>query len=122
MHHVVPRSKGGTKTIPLCESCHGIVHNKRFLSISHLTSKAMQKMKSEGLYTGGSAPYGFLNGGGGQLIEHQSEQAVLSTIKDYRNKGLSLRQIANVLAEQGIRSRKGKPFPFQAVARMVAPC
>jgi len=116
MHHVVPRSKGGTKTIPLCESCHGLVHDKRFLSISHLTSRAMQQMKSEGRYTGGSSPYGFLNTGGGKLIEHEGEQAVLSKIKGLRSGGMSYRQIANVLAEQGIRSRAGKPFHHQSVA------
>ena len=26
-HHVVPVSKGGTKTVKLCVSCHGKVHN-----------------------------------------------------------------------------------------------
>ncbi len=25
-HHVVPRSLGGTKTIPLCTSCHKTIH------------------------------------------------------------------------------------------------
>ena len=27
-HHVVPRVLGGTKTIPLCETCHGKVHGR----------------------------------------------------------------------------------------------
>lgn len=27
MHHIVPKSKGGKKTIPLCIDCHGIVHD-----------------------------------------------------------------------------------------------
>ena len=30
-HHVVPKSLGGTKTIPLCYKCHGLVHNKDFI-------------------------------------------------------------------------------------------
>lgn len=25
-HHVVPRSRGGTQTVLLCASCHGLVH------------------------------------------------------------------------------------------------
>lgn len=25
-HHVIPRSYGGTKTIPLCNECHGKIH------------------------------------------------------------------------------------------------
>jgi hypothetical protein len=30
-HHVVPRSLGGTKTIPLCDSCHAKVHGRDFI-------------------------------------------------------------------------------------------
>ena len=29
-HHVVPKTLGGKKTIPLCGACHGKVHNKNF--------------------------------------------------------------------------------------------
>jgi len=36
-HHVVPRSKGGIKTVPLCNSCHSKVHNgtmsKKYLTV-----------------------------------------------------------------------------------------
>ena len=32
-HHVIPRHMGGTKTVPLCEPCHGRVHSAD-LSIS----------------------------------------------------------------------------------------
>jgi transposase-like protein len=27
-HHIIPKSLGGTKTIPLCNMCHGKAHNK----------------------------------------------------------------------------------------------
>ena len=27
-HHIIPKSLGGTKTIPLCNYCHGKAHNK----------------------------------------------------------------------------------------------
>lgn len=27
-HHIVPKSMGGTKTIPLCNACHGRAHGK----------------------------------------------------------------------------------------------
>jgi hypothetical protein len=29
-HHVVPEVLGGTQTVPLCESCHGKVHDRDF--------------------------------------------------------------------------------------------
>ena len=42
-HHVVPRSKGGRMTIPLCEGCHGLVHDKamniKYLSTMGLANK-----------------------------------------------------------------------------------
>jgi hypothetical protein len=25
-HHVIPRSRGGTRTVPLCQDCHDLVH------------------------------------------------------------------------------------------------
>jgi len=31
MHHVVPQSLNGTKTIPLCVKCHGLVHDRNFI-------------------------------------------------------------------------------------------
>jgi DNA invertase Pin-like site-specific DNA recombinase len=88
--------------------------------IGERTSAAMQHMKAEGQYTGGPSPYGFMRNQAGDLVEHEGEQAILSLVQEYRSKGLSLRQIANVLAEQGIRSRAGKPFHHQAVARLAA--
>ena len=30
-HHIVPKSKGGTRTIPLCSECHSIVHDAPYL-------------------------------------------------------------------------------------------
>lgn len=117
LHHVVPRSCGGTKTLPLCEQCHGLVHDKQFMSISALTSSAMQHMKAEGRFTG-NAPYGWQAGADGHLVESEAEQRVLSMVSHYRAQGLSVRKIASTLAELGFRSRVGKPLHFQSVARM----
>lgn len=32
LHHVVPRSLGGNKTLPLCSKCHSMVHGRRLNS------------------------------------------------------------------------------------------
>jgi hypothetical protein len=77
-------------------------------------------MKEKGMYTGGKPVYGFTVSLSGKLIEDPAEQAVISRVKELRARGLSLRAIANVLAEQGIQSRAAKPFHFQAVARLAA--
>lgn len=28
-HHVIPRSRGGKKTVPLCLNCHGKAHHRK---------------------------------------------------------------------------------------------
>lgn len=88
-------------------------------AIGERTSVAMQYMKQSGQYTGGQPPYGY-SLESGQLVISESEQRVLGIVRQYREKGLSLRSIANILAERGIRSRSGKAFHFQAVQRLAA--
>jgi hypothetical protein len=52
-HHVVPKSKGGTKTIPLCGNCHGVVHGKNFgLEWKRLQMEGINKAKKNGKYNG----------------------------------------------------------------------
>lgn len=89
-------------------------------TIAERTSAAMQHLKAMGRYTGGIVPYGFQIGPDGQLAECEAEQRVLSLVRKYRQQGLSIRKIANILSEHGIRSRAGKPFHFQAVGRLAA--
>jgi DNA invertase Pin-like site-specific DNA recombinase len=87
--------------------------------IGERTSTAMQHMKKAGQYTGGQVPYGFRLEDG-NLVKDLAEQRVLELVRKYRGQGLTLRTIANVLSEQGIRSRANRPFHFQAVARLAA--
>jgi len=84
------------------------------------TSAAMQHMKTAGQYTGGKPPYGYALTAAGDLVEDEAEQAVLALVRQYRGKGLSLRAIANVLAEQGIKSRSATTFQPRAISRMAA--
>lgn len=51
-HHVVPRSLGGTKTVPLCEGCHGKVHGKRFLNHRTLIRAGLKRAKAQGKVLG----------------------------------------------------------------------
>lgn len=88
-------------------------------TISERTATAMQHKKANGEYTGGKAPYGFalVNG---DLVECDREQRVLDVVAKYRAKGLSYRRMAQIMAEEGITSRAGKPFAYQQLARMAA--
>ncbi len=42
-HHVIPKSKGGTMTVPLCGKCHSIVHDVDMVTMRSL---AQQKLKA----------------------------------------------------------------------------
>jgi hypothetical protein len=52
MHHIVPKSKGGTKTIPLCLKCHGLVHDRDFVRHRQLMLEGIMRAKALGKYTG----------------------------------------------------------------------
>lgn len=49
-HHIVPKILGGTKTIPLCINCHGLVHNRDFVKSRTLQKIGIEKAKKEGKY------------------------------------------------------------------------
>lgn len=52
MHHVVPKSKGGNRTLPLCAKCHGLVHDKDFVKHRRLLIEGVERAKEEGKYKG----------------------------------------------------------------------
>lgn len=52
MHHVIPRCKGGKNMIPLCNKCHGEVHDKDFVNMKTLQKIGVEKQKALGLYKG----------------------------------------------------------------------
>jgi uncharacterized protein YerC len=51
-HHVVPESKGGKRTIPLCIECHGKVHGRNFLNHKELQRIGIERAKREGRFLG----------------------------------------------------------------------
>jgi len=45
-HHPVPRSRGGTKIIPLCEECHAKAHHrKKNMNTSALTKEGFRRKR-----------------------------------------------------------------------------
>ena len=52
MHHVIPKSKGGKKTIPLCAKCHGLVHGKNFLRSKELQMLGIERAKKQNKFKG----------------------------------------------------------------------
>jgi len=47
-HHVVPYSLGGTRTIPLCEPCHTLVHKLDLTNHAELTKAGIKRAREAG--------------------------------------------------------------------------
>ena len=47
-HHIVPRTLGGRRTIPLCHGCHSKVHKLDFTQHSKLTKIGIEKAREAG--------------------------------------------------------------------------
>ena len=113
-HHVVPKSRGGIRTVWLCQNCHNKAHHrKKNMSTSALTKAAMVAKRERNEYLGGYVPYGYsVDGDGKQLIINKEEQLVIEKIKQLRAEKLSLRKIGGRLKELGIKTR-GDNFNWQ---------
>ena len=51
-HHVVPKSLGGTQTIPLCLICHGKIHERDFVKAKRLQKQGFARAKAAGKHCG----------------------------------------------------------------------
>jgi hypothetical protein len=110
-HHVVPKSRGGRATVPLCATCHSKAHNVDQLKLSEA---AWAKRKKAGKVYG-EVPYGLRRDKNDNLVADKYEQKVLRIIKRLRKSGKSGREIAQHINERGFRNRANKPFSFQSV-------
>lgn len=120
-HHVVPKSRGGTRTVPLCEDCHGRAHHReKRMTTSVLTREAMAHKAAQGEYTGGHAPYGWRLAASGELVAHDVEQSAIALAVSFRDGGASLRKVGAMLAERGILPRTGKGWHPQKVKLLLA--
>ena len=121
-HHVVPRSLGGTKTVPVCVRCHGLIHSREAMAHPELTRKGMQRkrMRQERI---GTVPYGYrLAKDGKRLLPNDRQRHVIEWMRRQRAKGSSLRDICEELNRVGEVSATGKRFWQPAtVSRIVGP-
>lgn len=119
-HHVVPQVCGGTKTVDLCERCHGLVHERGMTGHRKLTVLGLQRRRSEGKRVSGSVPYGFrLDTDHQTLILDEYEQSIILRIKELAKFNLSLRAIAETLDYEGLKSRTGKTLHPTTVSRVL---
>lgn len=120
-HHVVPKSRGGGRTVPLCEKCHAKAHHrKRAMTTSRLTKDAMRHKKNNGERVG-QIPYGHdLAADGVQLIPNAAEQSVLELVDQLREAGESMRKIAAELTRRQIPRKHGfTPWMHNTIQRIL---
>ncbi len=87
-------------------------------AIGERTAEALAVMRSNGRRISRHAPYGYrLNGQG--WIEDEREQQAICIMRRLRGEGLSLRQIAQELQDQGFTSRTGKRLSPQLIANVL---
>ena len=87
--------------------------------IGERTRAVKQSMKANGLYNGGIVPYG-KSLENGLLVNNPQEQAIISRAKALRSKGYTLRAIATMFSQEGLRTRKDTNFTHSLVANMAA--
>lgn len=109
-HHPVPQSRGGTKTIPLCEGCHGKAHHRDgAMSTSALTKAALQAKKARGEKMGG-VPFG---------AGRDDAAKAVRIMLDLRAQGMTLRAIVAELDRMGIATQKGRKWTATTVKRIL---
>lgn len=120
-HHVIPRSRGGTKTVPLCGGCHGLAHGlsrETWQDTPTLTRAALNVKRARGERVG-ELPLGWTVGADGvTLIEDPAEARAVADVRRMRAEGLSIRAIADELNRRGVPAR-GERWHAKTVHRLV---
>lgn len=92
-HHVIPKSRGGTRTIPLCDACHGLVHGVEWGNDSSvLIKEGLHRARERGVKLGRPS---------------KVRETVVRRIHEMRRIGLSYPQIAAALNESGEPTSQG---------------
>ncbi len=87
-------------------------------AIGERTSEALAAMRANGKRVSRHAPYGYrLNGTG--WIEDEDEQRAVVIMRRLRSTGLSLRQIAAELDQQGHHNRRGGRLSAKTIANVL---
>jgi hypothetical protein len=119
-HHVVPKSRGGTRTIPLCVKCHSKAHGRK-MAHDQLTRDALAHKKAKGERTG-TVPFGYdLAADGVALVPNAAQLEAVAIIQSLRDSGMTLRAIADELTARCIPTAKGNSkWTHTAVQSVIA--
>lgn len=131
LHHVVPFSRGGRRTAPLCEVCHGKVHGLDLDGHGALIRGALAVKQAKGEMTG-APPYGYRSVPGAERVRRNggskpvailepdpAEQETLARARALSDGGMSVRAVIAALAAEGRLSRRGTPFSVASMHKML---
>ena len=89
-------------------------------AIGERTREAMAHKRSKGERISLHAPYGYRVAAGGKALEAlEAEQAMLTVIREARERRLSQRAIVAELAQKGFTTRKGTALGLRQVQRIM---
>ena len=95
-HHVVPKSKGGTQTIPLCLPCHSKVHGENMLKLRTLANESRNRMIKERKEKGIPHNLGRKEGYR-ETMETFMNKPATKEIIELLNLGHTLREVAKIV-------------------------
>lgn len=119
-HHVVPRSRGGTKTITLCTQCHGKAHGRDLKGLEHsrLTKEGIQRARQRGVKIGNPNISDFIQKGSVARKIKGRETAMKwgPKIEKLRNENKSYRECGEIL---DLRTTKGTLMDSSGVQKIL---
>jgi site-specific DNA recombinase len=86
-------------------------------AIGERTRDALRHKRAQG-YRSGNLPFGYHLAEDGRLAPNPTEQKAISEIQRLRSGGNSLRRIAILLNDQGLRTRRGTAWRLESVVRI----
>jgi len=125
-HHPVPEVRGGTKTIPLCESCHGKAHHRnKNMSTSALVKEGYRKKKAADPNWGGHMRKA------GRRIRPLGLAVRKANAKKHNDRIVSIYEelcaagyttityLVEKLNEIGVMNRQGRPYTYTNAYRII---
>ena len=120
-HHIVPKSKGGTKTIPLCYICHRKVHGEdpeKQLCNSTLTKEGIERARKRGAKLGNRTNLKEAQEMGRAKSQSNANEFSLSLSNLIMN-DKTHSEIARQLTNQNIKTRRGKHKWYPSAVRNI---
>lgn len=124
-HHVVPRSLGGTRTVPLCATCHGKIHGIDFSSHGILTKAGLIKAAARGALIGNRSGNRNRDTGAAKAAWSAKTQARQAEVREVcleliaEHGEMTTRKLADHLNQAGYKTVTGKDWSATQVWRII---